>query len=83
MYFSWYDMIVDHKGGAGTAADIEYDDGAGGGVSCHVLVQVLQFLYTMKRRCTDLQVIHAKHYLCNMSGKMCGLKCISYDMKSL
>ena len=69
MFFSWYDMIVDHKGDAGTAADIEYDDGAGGGVSCHVLVQVLLFLYTMKRRCTDLQVIHAKHYLCNMSEK--------------
>ena len=38
MYFSWYDMIVDHKGGAGTAADIEYDYGAGGGMSCHVWV---------------------------------------------
>ena len=59
MYFSWYDMIVDHKGGAGTAANIEYDDGAGGDASCHILVQVLLFLYKMKRRCTDLQVIHA------------------------
>ena len=36
MYFSWYDMIVDHKGGAGTAGGVEYDYGAGGGMSCHV-----------------------------------------------
>ena len=36
MYFSWYHMIVDHKGGAGTAADIGYDYGTGGGMSCHV-----------------------------------------------
>ena len=36
MYFSWYDMIVDHKGGAGTTVDMGYDFGAGGGMSCHV-----------------------------------------------
>ena len=28
--------MVDHKGGAGTAADIEYDYGAEGCMSCHV-----------------------------------------------
>ena len=38
---------------------------------CHVMFefQILLFLYTMNRRCTDLQVIHAKHYLCNLSEK--------------
>ena len=49
MYFSWYDMIVDHKGGAGTATDIENDHGAGGGVSCHVLVtSCVIFVYNEK-----------------------------------
>ena len=42
-------MIVDHKGGADTAADIEYDHGVGGGVSCHVLVtSFLIFVYNEK-----------------------------------
>ena len=36
---------------------------------CHVMLEflILLFLYTMNRRCTDLQVIHAKHYLCILS----------------
>ena len=49
VYFSWYHMIVDHKAGMhGTEADIESDDGGGGGVSCYVSFKFCSFVYNEK-----------------------------------
>ena len=80
MYSSWYEIIVDHEADAVTQEDREFDGKVGGGVSCYVSIQVFViFVYN----CIYCQAIPEQTILDAIGMEVCGLKCISHDMKWL